>query len=104
MRNKTLNKTPKKRISNFFSVLGGADIEILEHVGSERSIFVGIGAVMLGTASVAALSMVFALYNAVLVVSDPSTGQRAEQQRLFAFEGVVGGANRILRRLPSGGP
>ena len=23
---------------------------------------------------------------------------------LFAFEGVVGGANRILRRLPSGGP
>ena len=24
--------------------------------------------------------------------------------RLFAFEGVVGGANRILRRLPSGGP
>ena len=24
--------------------------------------------------------------------------------RLFAFEGVVGGAYRILRRLPSGGP
>ena len=75
-----LNKPPKKRISNFFAVLGGADIEILKHVDSERSTFVGIGAVMLGTASVAALSMVFALYNAVLVVSDPSTGQRAEQQ------------------------
>ena len=75
-----LNKPPKKRISNFFAVLGGADIEILKHVDSERSTFVGIGAVMLGTASVAALSMVFALYNAVLVVSDPSTGQRAAQQ------------------------
>lgn len=75
-----LEKPPKKRISNFLAVLGGADTEILEHVGSERSTFVGIGAVMLGTASVAALSMVFALYNAVLVVSDPSTGQRAQHQ------------------------
>ena len=29
---------------------------------------------------------------------------RSPLNRLFAFEGVVGGANRILRRLPSGGP
>ena len=31
------------------------------------------------------------------VIALPGTG-------LFAFEGVVGGAYRILRRLPSGGP
>lgn len=74
------NKSPKKRISNFLAVLGGADTEILEHVDSERNTFIGIGAVMLGTASVASLSMVFAMYNAVLVVSDPSTGQRAQHQ------------------------
>jgi len=80
MKKKTPNKPPKKRISNFLSALGGADIEILEHVDSERSTFIGIGAVMLGTASVAVLSMVFAMYNAVLVVSDPSTGQRAQHQ------------------------
>lgn len=80
MRKNISNKPPKKKISNFLAVLGGADTEILEHVHSERSIFVGIGAVMLGTASVAALSMVFAMYNAVLVVSDPSTGQRAQHQ------------------------
>ena len=83
MRKNTPTKIPKKRISNFLAVLGGADIEILEHVGSERSTFVAIGAVMLGTASVAALSMVFALYNAVLVVSDPSTGQRAQHQPMI---------------------
>lgn len=35
---------------------------------------------MLGTASFAALSMMIAMYNAVLVVSDPSTGQRAQHQ------------------------
>ena len=80
MKKKTPNKPPKKRISNLLSALGGADIEILEHVDSERSTFIGIGAVMLGTASVAVLSMVFAMYNAVLVVSDPSTGQRAQHQ------------------------
>lgn len=80
MRKNIPTKIPKRRISNFLAALGGADIEILEHVGSERSTFVAIGAVMLGTASVAALSMVFALYNAVLVVSDPSTGQRAQHQ------------------------
>lgn len=80
MRKNTSNKSPKKKISNFLPVLGGADTEILKHVGSERNTFVAIGAVMLGTASVAALSMVFALYNAVLVVSDPSTGQRAQHQ------------------------
>ena len=80
MKKKTPNKPPQKRISNFLSALGGADIEILEHVDSERSTFIGIGAVMLGTASVAVLSMVFAMYNAVLVVSDPSTGQRAQHQ------------------------
>lgn len=83
MRKNTPTKIPKRRISNFLAVLGGADIEILEHVGSERSTFVAIGAVMLGTASVAALSMVFALYNAVLVVSDPSTGQRAQHQPMI---------------------
>ena len=80
MKKKTPNKPPKKRISNLLSALGGADIEILEHVDSERSTFIGIGAVMLGTASVAVLSMVFAMYNAVLVVYDPSTGQRAQHQ------------------------
>ena len=80
MRKNTSNKSPKKRMSNFLPILGGADTEILKHVGSERNTFVAIGAVMLGTASVAALSMVFALYNAVLVVSDPSTGQRAQHQ------------------------
>lgn len=78
--NKSFNK---KRISNFLAVLGGADTEILGHVDSERNSFTSIGAVMLGTASVAALSMVFALYNAVLVVSDPSTGQRAAQQPII---------------------
>ena len=79
-----LNKSfDKKRISNFLAVLGGADTEILGHVDSERNSFTSIGAVMLGTASVAALSMVFALYNAVLVVSDPSTGQRAAQQPII---------------------
>jgi len=80
MRKNTSNKSPKKRMSNFLPILGGADTEILKHVGSERNTFVAIGAVMLGTASVAALSMVFALYNAVLVVSDPNTGQRAQHQ------------------------
>ena len=78
--NKSFNK---KRISNSLAILGGADTEILEHVDSERNSFTSIGAVMLGTASVAALSMVFALYNAVLVVSDPSTGQRAAQQPII---------------------
>ena len=80
MRKNTSNKPPKKRISNFFITLGGADTEILKHVDSERNTFVSIGAVMLGTASFAALSMMIAMYNAVLVVSDPSTGQRAQQQ------------------------
>mgnify|MGYP001689994648 FL=1 len=75
-----LNNPPKKRMSNFFITLGGADTEILKHVDSERNAFVSIGAVMLGTASFAALSMMIAMYNAVLVVSDPSTGQRAQQQ------------------------
>ena len=80
MRKNTSNKPPKKRISNFFITLGGADAEILKHVDSERNAFVSIGAVMLGTASFAALSMTIAMYNAVLVVSDPSTGQRAQHQ------------------------
>ena len=75
-----LNNPPKKRMSNFFITLGGADTEILKHVDSERNAFVSIGAVMLGTASFAALSMMIAMYNSVLVVSDPSTGQRAQQQ------------------------
>ena len=47
MRKNISNKPPKKKISNFLAVLGGADTEILEHVHSERSIFVGIGAVNL---------------------------------------------------------
>lgn len=80
MRKNTSNKPPKKRISNFFITLGGADTEILKHVDSERNAFVSIGAVMLGTASFAALSMTIAMYNAVFVVSDPSTGQRAQHQ------------------------
>lgn len=80
MRKNTSNKPPKKRISNFFITLGGADTEILKHVDSERNAFVSIGAVMLGTASFAALSMTIAMYNAVFVVSDPSTGQQAQHQ------------------------
>lgn len=80
MRKNISNKPPKKRISNFFITLGGADTEILKHVDSERNAFVSIGAVMLGTASFAALSMTIAMYNAVFVVSDPSTGQRAQHQ------------------------
>jgi uncharacterized UPF0146 family protein len=77
--------------------LGGADLDVLKHAKSERSAFVGLGLVMLGTASVAALSMAFALHNAVLTVIDPLTGGPAKDQPtshlvLSVFLGVVWGA------------
>ena len=39
-----------------------------------------------------------------VVVTDGPCYFKGEDLGLFAFEGVVGGANRILRWLPSGGP
>ena len=68
------------RIFNFLSILGGADPDVLKHARSERNTFIGLGLVMLGTAFVAALSMMFALRNAVLVVVDPQTGAAAANQ------------------------
>ena len=68
------------QISNFLSILGGADPDVLKHARSERNTFIGLGLVMLGTAFVAALSMMFALRNAVLVVVDPQTGAAAASQ------------------------
>jgi len=62
------------------AVLGGADLAVLERAQSERGNFVGLGMVMVATAAVAAVSMVFALENAVLVVFDPTTGAPADPQ------------------------
>lgn len=67
-------------ISDALSILGGADLDVLKHAKSERSSFVGLGLVMLGTAAVAALSMTFALNNAVLVIIDANTGGPAADQ------------------------
>lgn len=67
-------------LSDRLCQLGGADLEVLAEAKSERNKLAALGLVMLFTASVAALSMVFALRNAVLVVVDENTWVPAEHQ------------------------
>ena len=67
-------------LSDRLCQLGGADLKVLERARSEHSKLAALGLVMLFTASVAALSMVFALRNAVLVVVDENTWVPAAHQ------------------------
>lgn len=69
-----------RRLTDLLAMLAGADLEVLAQAKSERGKLVSLGLVMIGTASVAALSMVFALRNAVFVVVDPKTWLPAKDQ------------------------
>lgn len=50
---------------NYLAVLGGADREIISRIPEERFRFVAIGGILLTTAAVSALSMYYALHNAL---------------------------------------
>lgn len=67
-------------IRDALAVLGGADLAVLRRARSERATFVALGMVMLATAAVAAVSMVFAMRNAVLLEIDPDTGAALPEQ------------------------
>jgi len=54
-------------IGNFMAWLGGSDQAILVRVPQERARFIQMAGVLLTTASIAVLSMVFAMHNAVKV-------------------------------------
>jgi hypothetical protein len=54
-----------KPISNFMAWLGGADKAILTRVPQERARFVQMAGVLLTTASIAVISMIFAIHNGV---------------------------------------
>lgn len=74
--------TRRRTIGDHLAVLGGADLKVLDHVASERGGFVSLGLVMLSTAGVAAVSMFFAIRNAVLVDIDTTTGMPYPHQPL----------------------
>jgi len=52
-------------LSDSLAVLGGADLSVLKHARSEKNGLVSLGLVVLATATVAALSMFFAVANAL---------------------------------------
>jgi hypothetical protein len=52
-------------VANFIAYLGGGDRVVLERVPSERIRFVQMAGVLFTTAGIAAISMMFALYNGV---------------------------------------
>lgn len=52
-------------LSDSFAVLGGADLKVLNHARSEKNGLVSLGLVVLATAAVAAISMTFAVANAL---------------------------------------
>jgi hypothetical protein len=54
-----------KRISDFFAWLGGADKAVLAEVPTGRARFAQMGGVLLTTASIAVVSMTFAMHDAV---------------------------------------
>jgi Domain of unknown function (DUF4407) len=57
-----------QRISDFLAWLGGADKDLLAKVPQERGKFVQMGCVLLTTASIAAVSMIFAMHDGVRVL------------------------------------
>lgn len=61
-----------KRITDFMAWLGGADTEILRRVPTEQARFVQMGGVLLTTASIALLSMIFALHDGMKISLLPS--------------------------------
>lgn len=67
-------------VSDRLCQLAGADLDVLDHARSDRTKLTALGLVLVFTASVAALSMVFALRNAVFVVVDPETWAPAAAQ------------------------
>ena len=72
-----------RKAVDHLAILGGADLNVLRHVPSERGGFVSLGLVMLATAGVAAVSMMFALQHAVLVDIDPVSGLPYPSQPLW---------------------
>ena len=84
------NQKAKRNLAGFFrTAVNNKAMDLFRHIASRNGGIARIDADRVpGDLSPEAKEIVAMLVN----------------KRLFAFEGVVGGAYRILRRLPSGGP
>ena len=91
-------------------MIWGTRLDLVEVVGDGAEALVGcdLFEVRLGQEDfIVPVPVVGALEQFLPVLHDQflvDDGAVRSLSRLFAFEGVVGGANRILRWLPSGGP